>query len=50
MSLGDPAYAAGTLVACLYGLLMLARIRNDLSVLPAAEPGLLRLIGASGHV
>ena len=50
VSLMDPAHAASTLVACVYGLLMLARTRNDLSVLPAAEPSLLRLIGASGHV
>ena len=45
VSLRNPAQTAQTLVACLHGLLMLARIRNDLSVLPAAETGLLRLVG-----
>ena len=50
VSLRNPAQAAQTLVACLHGLLMLARIRNDLSVLPAAEAGLLRLIGVSRQV
>jgi len=47
LELRNPAQTAQTLVACLHGLLMLARIRNDLSVLPAAEAGLLRLIGIS---
>ena len=47
LELRHPAQAAQTLVACLHGLLMLAKIRNDLSVLPAAEAGLLRLIGMS---
>lgn len=47
LELRNPAQTAQTLVACLYGLLMLARIRNDLSVLPAAEASLLRLIGMS---
>ena len=47
LSLENPAQTAQTLVACLHGLLMLAKVRNDLSVLPAAETGLLRLIGVS---
>ena len=45
VSLGNPRYAAQTLVGCLHGLLMLARIRNDLSILPQAENELLRLVG-----
>ena len=34
LELRHPAQAAQTLVACLHGLLMLAKMRNDLSVLP----------------
>lgn len=34
---------ADSLVACIHGLLILARVRNDLSVLPASEAALLRL-------
>ena len=41
----DPHQAAESLVAYLYGLLALARMKNDLSMLPTAENGLLRLAG-----
>lgn len=45
VSVGEPERAAETLVACLHGLLMLAKVRNDLKVLPANETELLRLAG-----
>ena len=47
VSLGSPLHAAEALVGCLHGLLMLARARNDLSVLPDAENELLRLAGVT---
>ena len=47
VSLGSPLQAAQALVGCLHGLLMLARIRNDLSVLPDSENELLRLVGVA---
>ena len=47
VSLGSPLQAAQALVACLHGLLMLARARNDLSVLPDSESELLRLVGVT---
>lgn len=45
VSLGHPRHAAESLVGCLHGLLMLAKVRNDLSVLPQSENELLRLAG-----
>ena len=45
VSLGHPRQAAESLVGCIHGLLMLARVRNDLSVLPKSESELLRLSG-----
>ena len=45
VSLGHPRQAAESLVACIHGLLMLAKVRNDLSVLPQSENELLRLSG-----
>ena len=42
----DPRQAAQSLMAYLHGLMALARIRNDLSMLPTAENDLLRLAGA----
>ena len=47
VSLGSPGHAAQALVGCLHGLLMLARARNDLSVLPQSENELLRLVGVT---
>ncbi len=41
----NPRQAAESLVAYLHGLLALARMRNDLSMLPIAENDLLRLAG-----
>lgn len=45
VSVGDPERAAETLVASLHGLLILAKVRNSLDVLPANETELLRLAG-----
>jgi len=45
VSLGHPRPAAESLVGCIHGLLMLAKVRNDLSVLPQSENELLRLSG-----
>ena len=45
VSLGHPRQAAESLVGCIHGLLMLAKVRNDLSVLPQSENELLRLSG-----
>lgn len=45
VSLGNPYRAAEAVVACLQGLLMMAKIRNDLDVLPDSETELLRLAG-----
>lgn len=45
VSVGNPHQTAQALVGCIHGLLMLAAIRNDLSVLPQAENELLRLAG-----
>jgi TetR/AcrR family transcriptional repressor of nem operon len=47
VSLGNTRFAAQALVASLHGLLMLAKVRNDLSVLPDAENELLRLVGVT---
>jgi len=47
VSLGSPLHAAQALVGSLHGLLMLARARNDLSVLPDSENELLRLVGVT---
>ena len=45
VTVGNPRHAAESLVGCLHGLLMLAKVRNDLSVLPQSENDLLRLAG-----
>ena len=47
VSLGHPRHAAESLVGCIHGLLMLAKVRNDLSVLPQSENELLRLSGVT---
>lgn len=47
VSLGNPHLAAEALVACLQGLLMLAKVRNSLDVLPDSEVELLRLAGVT---
>ena len=44
-SVTNTASAAESLVACLHGLVMLAKVRNDLDVLPDNETTLLRLAG-----
>ena len=45
VSLQNPRQAAESLIACVHGLLMLAKVRNSLSVLPQSENELLRLCG-----
>jgi TetR/AcrR family transcriptional repressor of nem operon len=45
VSLENPRQAAESLIACVHGLLMLAKIRNNLSLLPQSENALLRLCG-----
>lgn len=45
LSTPDSTKAATTLVACIHGLLMLAKIQNNLSILPTNESSLLRLAG-----
>ena len=45
LSTPDSTKAATTLVACIHGLLMLAKIHNNLSILPTNESHLLRLAG-----
>ena len=47
VSLGNPQLAAEALVACLQGLVMLAKVRNSLDVLPDSEVELLRLAGVT---
>ena len=47
ISVRHPERAAETLVACLHGLLMLAKVRDDLDVLPGNENALLRLAGVT---
>ena len=47
VSLGNPHLAAEALVACLQGLVMLAKVRNSLDVLPESEVELLRLAGVT---
>ncbi len=47
VSLGNPHLAAEALVACLQGLVMLAKVRNSLDVLPNSEVELLRLAGVT---
>ena len=44
-SVTNTARTAESLVACLHGLVMLAKVRNDLDVLPDNETTLLRLAG-----
>ena len=45
----DPDRTAEALVACVQGLLLLAKVRNDLGVLPANEGELLRLAGVQSY-
>ena len=45
VSLSNPGRSAEAVVACLHGLVMLAKVRNDLQVLPSSESDLLRLAG-----
>ena len=45
VSIRHPDRTAETLVACLYGLVMLAKVRDDLDVIPDSESELLRLAG-----
>jgi len=45
VSVGNPRSAAEALVGCLHGLIMLAKVRNDLSVLPQSEAEIFRLAG-----
>ena len=45
VSLHNPINAAKILVASIHGLLIFAKVRNDLSVLPNSEGELLRLAG-----
>ena len=45
----DPDRTAEALVACVQGLLLLAKVRNDLGVLPANEGELLRLAGVQSN-
>ena len=47
ISVRHPERAAEALVACLYGLVMLAKVRDDLDVLPDKETALLRLAGVT---
>ena len=49
VSLENPSRAAESLVAYLHGLVMLAKVRNDLDILPGNESALLRLAGISGE-
>lgn len=46
----DPNRTAEAMVACLQGLLLLAKVRNDLGVLPANEGELLRLAGVPSSI
>ena len=47
--LDSPNETAQTMVACLHGLLILAKARDDLDILPNSEAELLRLAGV-GHL
>lgn len=47
VSLDNPRDTAKAIVACLHGLIMLAKVRNDLQVLPSSERDLVRLAGAA---
>lgn len=49
VTLENPHRSARTMVACLQGLLMLAKVKNDLQVLPSSEGDLLRLAGVSDN-
>ena len=49
LAMGNPPATAQTVVACLHGLLVTARVKDDLSVIPTAESALLRLMGADGR-
>ncbi len=50
VSIGNPNQTAMAIVGCLHGLVMLAKIRDDLRVLPNSEAELLRLAGVPGRV
>ena len=45
VSVGNPRGTAEALVGCLHGLIMLAKVKNDLSVLPQSEAEIFRLAG-----
>ena len=47
ISLGTPDRAAEAIVACIQGLLLLAKVRDNLDVLPDSEADLLRLAGVA---
>ena len=47
LAVSDPERTAEMIVACLHGLLLLAKVSNDLSVLPSNEAELLRVAGSS---
>ena len=49
VSIGSPHQTARAVVGCLHGLLMLAKVRDDLEVLPNSEADLLRLAGVQGQ-
>ena len=45
VSVGNPRGTAEALVGCLHGLIMLANVKNELSVLPQSEAEIFRLAG-----
>ena len=47
VSISNYSQAAELLVACLHGLVLLAKVRNNLDILPDNEASLLRLVGVS---
>ena len=47
ISLGSPERAAEAIVACIQGLLMIAKVRDNLDILPGSEADLLRLAGVT---
>jgi TetR/AcrR family transcriptional repressor of nem operon len=47
IALGTPDRAAEAIVACIQGLLLLAKVRNNLDALPDSEADLLRLAGVT---
>ena len=47
ISLGTPERTAEAIVACIQGLLLIAKMRDDLDVLPDSEADLLRMAGVT---